>query len=148
MTRSQLPRHGLMPLAGALVVLLSACGSPPERSARTLPAGASPECEGEERLDRRPRLISGRAPVFPLTVGLGNKDQALQAPGESREVVTSFTIGVDGTTSEVSSTRTDPDVYARHANHAVLRWRFEPAIRDGEPVAVRCSHWFGFEFGR
>jgi TonB family protein len=54
-------------------------------------------------------------------------------------VVLSVVIGSDGTVGDVSVTRSLGSGFDEKAVEAVKKWEFEPASKDGRPVAVRVD---------
>lgn len=131
---------------GALIAL-GACATPNDSKLR--PGGQMPSdlralaCEGMDSLDARPVLNRGRVPIFPVARTLPSKD-GFPRDASAHEVTTTFTIDREGQTQGVWSTHTIPDSYARHANHAITGWVFEPVTRNGEPVEVECTYGFNF----
>lgn len=93
------------------------------------------ECQDRTTCDTPPRLISGRAPIYPISKLL---------KGRGGEAVISFTIDVDGTTKDFVVISTTYEYFASHAIVAVKDWRFEPAKKDGHPVAIRVRQTFLF----
>lgn len=87
---------------------------------------ASPSSAAPETASREPRVLSAPAPDYPAA--------ALRS-GASGEVVLRIEVDARGRPAEVtvvsSSRNRDLD---RAALRAVRRWRFEPAMRDGQPV--------------
>lgn len=92
----------------------------------------SPDTTARERAasvlpDRDALPINGPAPIYPA---------AAQRGGEQGTVLLRVEVGADGGPDEVSLARhsgsRDLD---RAALEAVRGWTFEPAIRNGEPVA-------------
>lgn len=94
----------------------------PATQAPAAPAAAA----GPETGSREPRVVSAPAPDYPAA--------ALRA-GASGEVVLRIEVDAGGRPAEISvvssSRNRDLD---RAALRAVRRWRFEPALRDGQPV--------------
>lgn len=129
------------PLVAALVplaALLAGCTAPdPLRSRSNAPLEVqayvgAPAAE----YDSAPRLASGRAPVYPVGRALD---------GESGSAEISFVVGLDGVPADFEVLRADHPAFADHAVIAVRAWRFEPARKDGQPIAVRMRQVFRFE---
>lgn len=60
-----------------------------------------------------------------------------------------FVVSIDGQVADVLVSRSHPGtVFAAAAVEAVTRWRFEPARRRGEPVAVRVHLPLAFKLER
>jgi TonB family protein len=70
-----------------------------------------------------PRLVESSEPVYPES-----------AEGDATVTLT-VVVNRDGTVREVSATRGD-EPFASAAIEAVRKYRFEPATRDGQPVAA------------
>lgn len=61
------------------------------------------------------------------------------------EVTVLFTVNTQGQTSDIRVVASTPeDVFTEAATRAVNRWRFTPAMKDGEPVAVRVRQAIRF----
>ena len=82
-----------------------------------------------------PRRISGRAPIYPISKLL---------KGAGGEALIAFTVDVDGTTKDFVVISATYPYFGSHAIVAVKDWRFEPATKDGHPVAVRVTQLFQF----
>jgi len=83
-------------------------------------------CTGSQ--NRPMQLLSGSGPVYP--------PQAKQA-GMEGNVVVRYNVSVDG---RVINARVDsaqpPGVFEEAALDAVRSWRYNPALKDGEPTSV------------
>lgn len=79
-------------------------------------------------LDRPPRAIVNRPPVYPLRA---------QHRGQEGTVKVRFLVGLDGTVSQVSVLESEPPgVFDQAVIDAVSRWRFEPGVLAGKTVAA------------
>jgi TonB family protein len=130
----------LLPLALAAAALLAGCAA--TRGWDRTPAGSpvDPEgfnrrVEGFEGYDQPPRLIRGRAPVYPISAVISQR---------TAEVLLAYTIGEYGVPRDIQVLESPDEVFARHAILAVREWRYAPAIRDGRPVAVEVQHPIAF----
>jgi TonB family protein len=132
--RQSLVAPALVPLA----ILLAGCTTAdPLRSRSNAPMDptaivGAPAAE----YDTPPRLASGRAPVYPIGRALD---------GESGSAEISYVVGVDGVPVDFEVLRADHPAFGDHAVIAVRAWRFEPARKDGQPIAVRMRQVFSFE---
>lgn len=103
------------------------------------------QCEGD--FDQPPKLIKGRAPLAPISAL--NEDfihtRWIKNLPLRWDMETTFQVGTDGKPTDIRTTRTDPPTFAGNMNAAVKAWRFEPASRDGEPVAATCTTSFSIE---
>lgn len=130
--------------------MVAGCGthSGDMRPDATLPAAYGVECSGD--FDHPPRLVSGKTPVFPISMLNPNyiDERRIMRLPLSWEVVTRFTVDADGVATEVRSDATDPAFLATHTNAAILAWRFEPAGLDGVAVPARCEHRMVFKLTR
>ncbi len=83
-------------------------------------------CAGVQ--NRPMQLTSGTVPVYP---------PAAKAQGIEGEVVVRYGVTVDGRVINARVDRAEPaGVFEEAALKAVRSWRYNPAIRDGKPVAV------------
>jgi protein TonB len=89
--------------------------------------------------DRPPILLSGRTPIYPIT--------RLQR-GQSGDALIAFTIDEHGIPRDFRVIRSDYPYYASHAIVAMREWRFQPALKNGKPVAVRARIPFKYRIGR
>jgi len=124
-------------LLPALMVLLPACVGTRESTqhANREMAQGSVVGQASPEWDAPARLVGGMAPVYPI-------GQLLN--GKTGHAEVAFTVGEDGRTRDISVTKADREVFGRHLAAAVKGWRFEPATKDGKPVASRLS--FGLDF--
>lgn len=87
-----------------------------------------------------PRLLSAPPPEYPLA--------ALRA-GQSGNVVLQIEVRANGRTGAVSVVESSGHrALDRAAANAVRRWRFEPAQRDGHPVATTVQQSISFDAPR
>lgn len=117
----------------ALVLLVSACAQPEPRLIRSgadMPPSAFTFPDLPPEVDTPPRLVGGRAPVYPIS-------KTLRGPGGSATI--SFTIGVDGRTADIEILEATEEVFARHLVAAARKWRFEPARDGATAVPVRVA---------
>ncbi|HEV2806789.1 MAG TPA: energy transducer TonB [Chthoniobacterales bacterium] len=77
--------------------------------------------------DVPPKLVRGDAPIYPITQVFA---------GKTGSAVVAFTVGTDGTTHDVRVVSTTYPYFASHTILALRNWRFEPARKNGKPVAV------------
>ena len=85
--------------------------------------------------DAPPRLIEGRAPVYPFSASMANR------PGSAK---VAFTIGEDGRTRDIQVVEASEPYFGGHTANAIKDWRFEPAHKDGRPVSVRIVQKYSF----
>jgi protein TonB len=126
----------------AFGALLCACaGTQPgtTRAGSAIDAQAySSAIEGSDDFDRPPRLISGKAPVYPIRAAID---------GRSASVTLTLTIDETGRTRDIVVTGGDGEPFSTHAILAVREWRFEPAMKDGQPVAITVEQTITFGDG-
>jgi len=93
--------------------------------------------EGSERVSL-PTRIEAVQPIYP--------PRAREEQVEGR-VILQAVIGVDGSLSDIQVLRAEPRGmgFEEASIDAARRWRYEPATRDGEPVAVYFSIVMNFE---
>ena len=78
--------------------------------------------------DRPMQLVSGSGPVYPAVA---------KAEGLEGMVVVRYGVSIDGRVIDARVDRAEPaGVFEEAALSAVRSWRYNPAIRDGEPIAV------------
>lgn len=78
--------------------------------------------------DRPIQLVSGSGPVYP---------SAAKAEGIEGTVVVRYGISADGRVVNARVESASPEgLFEEAALDAVRTWRYNPAIRDGRPVAV------------
>lgn len=85
--------------------------------------------------DTPPKLISGKSPIYPIR-------KKLSGQGGSADIT--YTIGANGKPTDFNVERTDNESYSNHAIIAVREWTFAPALKAGQPVAVRVQQIFEF----
>lgn len=91
-------------------------------------------------LDRPPEPVLQRRPAYPYRA---------RTRGIEGYADVGFIVRPDGTVDEVAALDAEPlGVFDVAAVRAVRRWRFDPGIRDGEPVPVRMHIRIRFELGR
>ena len=88
-----------------------------------------------EEWDTPPKLIEGKAPVYPISLVLSRRE------GSS---VIVYTVGIDGKARDFEVESTTDQKYANHAIIALKAWRFEPATKGGVPVEARLRQKFSF----
>lgn len=101
----------------------------PEVAAEPEPAPVAAE-------SRDPALVKQVRPVYPV---------AAVRRKQNGWVEVSFTVGTDGSVSDVNVVRSQPrGVFDREASRAVSQWRFEPALENGKPVAKKLTRRIEF----
>lgn len=103
----------------------------------------SPEREGGSSLERL-QLTDERAPE-PVKVESPKYPRRALRNRETGEVTVAFTVNVDGGTEAVEIVDSSSRWFSRAAKQAVEQWKFNPAVRDGEPVPVRVEHTIPFD---
>lgn len=79
-----------------------------------------------------PKLV----PPRPLTALVAAYPEGLSADKQlEADVVVELTVTVDGSVQGARVVKGD-EPYAGQATHAAVAWRFEPATRDGKPIAA------------
>ena len=124
-----------------LLSFLAACQTSPDKITRPgEPVALVGKSIGRSsQYDIPPKLLSGRAPIYPI--------KQLQA-GNSGSALIEFTIDEQGIPRDFRIVKTDYRYFATHAIVAMREWRFQPAIKNGKAVAVRARmpfsyHWTG-----
>jgi TonB family protein len=87
--------------------------------------------------DVPPKFISGNAPIYPITYALHHM------PGVA---VVDFVIDEHGATRDIQVVSATYVSFGSHAVIAIRNWRFEPARKNGKPVAahVQREMYFGY----
>ncbi len=87
-------------------------------------------CEVPSASDRKPTPISMPTPDYP---------DELRRERISGVVLVEFIIGKDGNVVEAKAKKSPDERLSRLAEDAVMKWKFEPGIKDGAPVEVRAA---------
>ena len=74
-------------------------------------------------------------PAYPLD---------LMRQNVSGTVILYGVIHADGTVGNVRVLRSVDDRIDRFAGEAIAKWRFQPATKNGAPVAVEATFWIPF----
>ena len=85
-----------------------------------------------------------RAAPQPVKTPAPDYPDALTDTGREGTAVISFTVDVDGTVKEASVKSADDPAFGEAALAALRQWTFEPAVREGKPVAVKVNQPFRF----
>ena len=96
---------------------------------------ADSEVPASGEYDSPARLISGNAPVYPIS---------RRMKGTGGQATIAFTILEDGTTADFVVISTDYAYYASHTVLAIKEWRYTPAVKGGRPVSTRVVQTFQF----
>jgi len=89
-----------------------------------------------KKWDVPPKLISGNAPVYPIT---------RRFKGEPGSATLSYVIDADGLVKKIKILHATYKYFGDHAVIALRDWRFQPAIKDGKPVRVEVVQTFQFQ---
>lgn len=119
-------------------LLLAACSSGwgPYEGRSGAPLGPQPALQMKSNeFDTAPRLVSGNAAIYPFSASMKN---------DCGEALVEFTIGEDGKTRDIKVIESSAPYFGGHSAHAVKGWVFEPARRNGKPVAATVRQSFGF----
>ena len=130
-----------MLLRAALVVLIPLCAFPSIAGEPPVPVLADRSLDptkisahGASSADHPPKFVSGKAPVYPISMLLS---------GKGGRCVIEFTVGTDGKAKEFK-VLSPPSKFSDHAIIAVSSWVFEPATKDGVPVEQRLQQSFSY----
>jgi TonB family protein len=85
--------------------------------------------------DTPPKFSNGYAPFYP------------EGEAKKRKIgyaLLEFNVLADGTTSDIRCIRATSYAFAMEAMSPVREWRFNPARKNGNPVAVRVRLPFSF----
>ena len=93
------------------------------------------EERAREPFDTPPKPVDLVSPQYP---------SALKDQGTGGEVTVAFTVDTSGRVQDVEVREASNPEFGEAALEAVRRWRFKPAMRDGEPVEVRIAQKLTF----
>lgn len=82
-----------------------------------------------------PKVVSAVEPEHP---------PALFERGLGGSAKVTISIAADGTVSDVAVAEASDPAFGEAAVAAAKQWKFEPATRDGEPIAIKVSQRFDF----
>ncbi len=111
--------------------------TPPSREGRAVATrvvlplafeGSAERAYATGQLDEPPRILHREVPVYPYA--------QRRAGGEGR-VVLGFEVSAEGRVENVSVHESNNSVFEEPAIAALMKWRFTPGRRDGEPVRTR-----------
>lgn len=104
----------------------------PDLALTGLPLAAPAEPEGPVRYTQSLTPVSQIPPRYP---------RRAQLDGISGWVRLEFIVNPDGTVSDVSVVEAEPrrGIFDQEAVRALSRWRFQPQIRDGNPVPALAT---------
>ncbi|HZS56566.1 MAG TPA: M56 family metallopeptidase, partial [Bryobacteraceae bacterium] len=120
-------RNGMALCAGVLLMLIAAVATP---------AGELPHTAGQPAIYTlgpgitQPRLIKKIEPQYSASA----RQRKIQGT-----VLLGLVIDSHGRTKDISVERSLDQELDRNAADAVRHWRFQPAMKDGRPVAVRVK---------
>jgi TonB family protein len=117
----------------ALLTLLLV-GSPGYLSAQAGPTSANAPYELED-LDEVPKATDRPPPVFP---------RALSRAGLVGKVTVTMIIGTDGRVEDAMVVNSNNPWFERPALDAVMKWKFSPGRKDGQPVRVQATQPIDF----
>lgn len=89
--------------------------------------------------------LVGDAPVKVLAAPIPEYPQRLLDAGVQGVVRITFFIEPDGTVSSPTVIGSPPSALAAFASQAIVRWRFEPILQNGQAIRVRAEQTFIFK---
>jgi TonB family protein len=106
-----------------------------------LKADSAPSSSGESSSGElsSPVATSKVDPAYPLE---------LMRQNVSGTVILHAVILADGTVGTVRVLRSVDDRLDRFASEAIAKWQFQPATKNGSPVAVEATFWIPFRPAR
>jgi TonB family protein len=109
-------------------------GASAARAQEGTPSGATPSSEGKAavHLSKAPKLVHFEQARFPAGETHGST------------VVLALTIGRDGVVQKADVLQSGGAAFDAAAQHAALRFVFEPAEIDGRPAAVKIRYAYSF----
>ena len=103
------------------------------RSAEQAYAGAVSALGRVDALDAPLKVLHAPLPPYPRNV---------RAAGQTGSIKVRFTIGPDGVVTDPTILGAPPAVLAAITVDTVLRWRFAPITRSGQPASVQAQQEF------
>lgn len=94
---------------------------------------------GGDAQNRPPRLIYSENPVFPPGPQMSGK------ANWTLEIQVGFVVDATGAVRDPVVLKSTDSFYNTLALDAIRRWRFEPGMKDGKPVAARMTAPFQFK---
>lgn len=125
-----------IPIIAALILALAACAGEPRQMAGKTMLPSSLRTPPMPGLDEVPKLVSGDAPVYPIRSVLNREDGWAKVK---------FTVATDGNTHDIEVIDASKEIFGVHLKAAVSTWRFDPAMKDGEPVPITIYYESHFE---
>ena len=89
-------------------------------------------------LDRRPQLIYSPQPDYPFT---------MNRAGIEGRVTIRFVCDKDGRVTNARIIKSPRVEFEKNALDAIRKWKFEPGIKNGTPVAVNMEQTITFSLG-
>ena len=133
----ELTAHAIRSVAGARFAPITHDGKPAVTVIKipvTFPAAADRITPMKE-VDEQPRAITQPSPIYP---------RRSKYAGVEARVVLRFTIGTDGIPADIRVISTTGVEFSEAALAAIAQWRFQPAMKAGQPVAVRMVQPLSF----
>jgi TonB family protein len=124
-------------IIGLLAILLAGCETgkrPTVRAGGDMPPDRV-HFPAAANYDSPPVLISGPAPIYPISRLLAR---------ESGFATVEYTITEAGTTADVKVTGASNFWFGRHLANAVALWKFTPARKGDRPVKIRGHYRANF----
>ena len=134
----------------ALVLVLAQLGCATKNDPKSPLVGSKPPPPreaAEASLTKATTVVSvvGDAPVKMLAAPIPEYPQRLLDAGVQGVVRIYFFIEPDGTVSSPTIIGSPPSALAAFASQAIVRWRFEPILQNGQAIRVRAEQTFIFK---
>ena len=123
----------------ACTLLISSCAAPDNslRAGDPIPSSRFDAIKiVGDGFDAPPRLLSGNAPIYPISQVLGRKSGSAQL---------AYTIDESGLPKDIRVVYATYKYFGSHSVIALRKWKFSPALLHGQPVAVQVTQTFFFE---
>lgn len=91
-----------------------------------------------DKLDKKPKVVFQVNPQYPME---------MKVRGVEGRAVVEFIVANDGTVRDIKIVSASEEVFGPAAAAAIEKWRFEPGLKDGVPVATRMQIPMGFKLG-
>ncbi len=125
------------PFAGSVIKEAANVRKSPEPGSARMDGDGPEKVKEMGQLDRRPRQIQGRKPVYPAQARRDNIEGHVEM---------AFTILPDGKVAETHVLRSSPQgIFDTAALKAVQEWRFSSPTQGGRAVSVRVRQRIRFE---
>lgn len=122
----------------SIILSIASCSTAPlkgDKAGKPLKSRTISGCL-PKTLDQQPQLISGKAPIYPISMLLNRK---------SGSATIHYDILPDGSIANVKAHSEDYKYFASHAAHAMKTWAVKPGAINGVPTTAYCKFVMNFK---